>query len=156
VVDEDDGLDLWHYTMDGRRVIFFARQAMDQFGGRELMAEHLLLGLLNDDVVAAEYLARLPVSLNELRADIAQSLRHVGRAPSFDVPVSGAARKALRKAREEARQLAHAKVFSGHILLAIVLESTSEAADRLRRHVDVSDLRQWLNLKWPLRDEWIS
>jgi ATP-dependent Clp protease ATP-binding subunit ClpA len=149
-----DELDLLRYTMDGRRVIFAARQAMDQVGGREMGPEHLVLGLLDESVGAARRLASVTVPEEELRETLLRPLRSPERPQAVSAPVSSAVRAILRSACEEASQMGHQRVSSEHILLGVLLEDTTEIAKYLIRHgQDVEELRQSLRGREPMEDD---
>ena len=124
------------YTEKARRVIFFARYEASQFGAQAIEAEHILLGLLREDKQLTQKFFRSPHSTVEsIRKEIE------GRTPlrdkvsaSVDLPLSQSAKRVLSYAADESERLQHSHIGTEHLLLGILREEKSSAADILHKH----------------------
>ena len=121
------------YTEKARRVIFFARYEASQFGAPAIEPEHLLLGLMREDKsLTARFLARAQTSLEAIRKDIE------GRAPlrekistSVELPLAPETKRVLAYAHEESDRLQHRHIGTEHLLLGLLREERSMAAEIL-------------------------
>jgi ATP-dependent Clp protease ATP-binding subunit ClpC len=121
------------YTEKARRVIFFARYEASQFGAPAIEPEHLLLGLMREDkTLTARFLARAQTSLEAIRKDIE------GRAPlrekistSVELPLAPETKRVLAFAHEESDRLQHRHIGTEHLLLGLLREERSMAAEIL-------------------------
>jgi ATP-dependent Clp protease ATP-binding subunit ClpC len=121
------------YTEKARRVIFFARYEASQFGAPAIEPEHLLLGLMREDkTLTARFLARAQTSLEAIRKEIE------GRAPlrekistSVELPLAPETKRVLAFAHEESDRLQHRHIGTEHLLLGLLREERSMAAEIL-------------------------
>jgi ATP-dependent Clp protease ATP-binding subunit ClpC len=121
------------YTEKARRVIFFARYEASQFGAPAIEPEHLLLGLMREDkTLTARFLARAQASLEAIRKEIE------GRAPmrekistSVELPLAPETKRVLAYAHEESDRLQHRHIGTEHLLLGLLREERSMAAEIL-------------------------
>jgi ATP-dependent Clp protease ATP-binding subunit ClpC len=121
------------YTEKARRVIFFARYEASQFGAPAIEPEHLLLGLMREDkTLTARFLARAHTSLENIRKEIE------GRAPlrekistSVELPLAPETKRVLAYAHEESDRLQHRHIGTEHLLLGLLREERSMAAEIL-------------------------
>ena len=121
------------YTEKARRVIFFARYEASQFGAPAIEPEHLLLGLMREDkTLTAKFLARAQASLESIRKEIE------GRAPlrekistSVELPLAPETKRVLAYAHEESDRLQHRHIGTEHLLLGLLREERSMAAEIL-------------------------
>src|SRR6476659_7909080 len=121
------------YTEKARRVIFFARYEASQFGAQAIEAEHILLGLLREDKQLTQKFFRTPHSTVEsIRREIESRtpLRDKVSA-SVDLPLSPSAKRVLSFAADEAERLRHRHIGTEHLLLGILREDKSLAAEIL-------------------------
>jgi ATP-dependent Clp protease ATP-binding subunit ClpC len=121
------------YTEKARRVIFFARYEASQFGAQAIEPEHILLGLLREDKQLAQKFFRSPHSTAEsIRKEIEERtpLREKV-APSVDLPLSMQAKRVLNHAADESERLQHRNIGTEHLLLGILREEKSIAAESL-------------------------
>src|SRR5918912_852666 len=124
------------YTEKARRVIFFARYEASQFGAPAIEPEHLLLGLMREDkTLTARFLARAQTSLEAIRKEIE------GRAPlrekistSVELPLAPETKRVLAYAHEESDRLQHRHIGTEHLLLGLLREERSMAAEILYEH----------------------
>ena len=135
------------YTEKARRVIFFARYEASQFGSPFIETEHLLLGLLREDKALTNRFLRSHASIESIRKQIE------GRTPirekvstSVDLPLSQECKRVLAYAAEEAERLAHKHIGTEHLLLGLLREDKSFAAEILHeRGLRLSTLREELS-----------
>jgi ATP-dependent Clp protease ATP-binding subunit ClpC len=133
------------YTEKARRVIFFARYEASQFGAQAIEAEHILLGLLREDKQLTQKFFRSPHSTVEsIRKEIE------GRSPlrdkvsaSVDLPLSPSAKRVLGYAADESERLGHRHIGTEHLLLGIMREEKSGAAEILyERGLRLNQIRE--------------
>ncbi len=120
------------YTEKARRVIFFARYEASQLGASAIEAEHILLGLLREDKALAARFLRSPSAIETIRKEIEG--RVVVRekiSSSIDLPLSQEARRVLKYADEESERMGHRYVGTEHLLLGLLREENSLAAELL-------------------------
>lgn len=123
------------YTEKARRTIFFARYEASQFGSPSIEAEHLLLGLLSEDRALSVRFFLGSTSPEALREQIARhSLPREQISTSADLPLSNESKHVLAYAAEEAERLHHHFIGSEHLLLGLLREQHSFAAELLSQH----------------------
>lgn len=138
------------YTEKARRVIFFARYEASQFGSPYIETEHLLLGMLREDKRLSNRLLSLE-SAEQIRKKI--ELRTIPRdkvSTSVDLPLSNECKMVLAYAGEEAERLAQTHIGTEHLLLGLLRQKDSFAADLLNAcGVSLEDARQRIS-SWPV------
>jgi ATP-dependent Clp protease ATP-binding subunit ClpA len=122
------------YTEKARRVIFFARYEASLSGSTAIEPGHLLLGLLREDPALFQQLRPdSPGEVAEIRKSVESRFpppkEKVG--PSVDLPLSPSAKRVLDRAKQESDRLDSQNVGTGHLLLGIMLEGKSTAAEVL-------------------------
>ncbi|MEW6361540.1 MAG: ATP-dependent Clp protease ATP-binding subunit [Acidobacteriota bacterium] len=136
------------YTERSRRVIFFARYEALQYGSPQIAPEHILLGLLREDKTLPSrfFPSRHNLSSEMLRRQIEERIAVRDRIPqSAELYLSAEAKKALFYANEESRALKSRHIGPEHILLGILREENSIAADVLFQHgLQAQDVRDEL------------
>ena len=121
------------FSEKARRVIFFARYEASQFGSRHIATEHLLLGLLREDKELATAFLGSDGALDSIRKQIEAHTMVAARIPtSVDLPLSGEGKRVLAYAAEEGSRLRHKDIGPGHLLLGLLREEKSYAAEILR------------------------
>ncbi len=124
------------YSERSRRVIFFSRYEALQYGSPVISPEHLLLGLMREDkTISARYFAfRHDITVDGVRREIEGRIVVRDRIPqSSELHLSGDTKRILLNANEESRLLKHRYIGPEHILLGIMREETSAAAEILRQ-----------------------
>jgi ATP-dependent Clp protease ATP-binding subunit ClpC len=151
------------YTEKARRVMFFARFEACQFGASQIEAEHILLGLIREDKKLTErFFHRSGANVESIRSEIEN--RTVARERSStqgDLPLSEEAIRALRFAAEESETLGNRHIGTEHLLLGLLREENSIAAEVLyARGLGLSSVRKDIMRQANLeqasayRDEW--
>ena len=134
------------YTEKARRVIFFARYEASQFGSPYIETEHLLLGLLREDKALTNRFLRGHAQVEAIRKQIEDhTVMREKVSTSVDLPLSNEGKRVLAYAAEEAARLSHQHVGTEHLLLGLLREENSFAAQLLKeRGVMLSRIREEL------------
>ncbi len=133
------------YTEKARRVIFFSRYEASQFGAPQIETEHILLGLIREDKsLTARFFHRSQASAESIRKEIEGRTVARNRITSqIDLPLSDEAKRALSFAAEESERLGNRHIGTEHLLLGLLREEESIAAEVLyARGLRLSDIRQ--------------
>ncbi|MEP7076248.1 MAG: ATP-dependent Clp protease ATP-binding subunit, partial [Acidobacteriota bacterium] len=133
------------YSERSRRVIFFARYEALQYGSSVISPEHILLGLMREDkTIAARFIPlRHELTVDKVRREIEDRIVVRDRMPqSSDLHLASETKRVLFYANEESRQLRSRLVAPEHILLGLVSDERSIAAEILLQHgVRAQDIR---------------
>ncbi len=121
------------YTEKARRVIFFARYEASQFGAPAIEPEHLLLGLLREDkTLTARFLARAHATVDSIRKEVEnRSPLRDKISATVELPLAPDTKRVLRFAHEESDRLQHRHIGTEHLLLGLLREDRSAAAEIL-------------------------
>jgi len=122
------------YTERSRRVIFFARYEALQYGSQTIAPEHILLGLMREDkTLSARFFPfRHVLTVDSIRRDVEERIVLRTRIPqTSELHLSGATKQILFYASDESRQLKNRHIGPEHLLLGIVREEKSVAAEIL-------------------------
>jgi ATP-dependent Clp protease ATP-binding subunit ClpA len=121
------------YTEKARRTIFLARYEAAVTGSAYIETEHLLLGLLREDKALANRFLHSHAAVEAIRQQIeAQSPPRPAASTSVDLPLSHECKRAVAYAAEEAARLNHQHIGPEHLLLGLLREEKSLAAQLLR------------------------
>ncbi len=135
------------YTEKARRVIFFARYEASQFGASQIEAEHILLGLMREDKnLTSRFFSRSQTSIESIRKEIeGRTILRERISTSVDLPLSVEAKRVLAFAAEESERLGHRHIGTEHLLLGLLREENSVAAEILyERGLSISAIRNEL------------
>ena len=121
------------YTEKARRVIFFARYEASQFGAPAIEPEHLLLGLMREDkTLTGRFFPRAQVSIESIRKEIeGRTLLREKISTSVELPLAPETKRVLAYAHEESERLQHRHIGTEHLLLGLLWEDRSMAAEIL-------------------------
>lgn len=122
------------YTERSRRVIFFARYEALQYGSQVIAPEHILLGLMREDkTLSARFFPfRHAITVDTIRRDVEERIVLRDRIPqSSELHLSSATKQILFYANDESRGLKNRHIGPEHLLLGIVREEKSIAAEIL-------------------------
>lgn len=121
------------YTEKARRVIFFARYEASQFGAPAIEPEHLLLGLMREDkTLTGRIFPRAQVSIESIRKEIeGRTLLREKISTSVELPLAPETKHVLAYAHEESDRLQHRHIGTEHLLLGLLREERSMAAEIL-------------------------
>ncbi|MBV9038605.1 MAG: nuclear transport factor 2 family protein [Acidobacteriaceae bacterium] len=132
------------YTEKARRVIFFARYEASQFGSPYIETEHLLLGLLREDKALANRFLGSHAGIESIRKQIeTHTIIREKVSTSVDLPLSHECKRVLAYGYEESERLSHRHIGTGHLLLGLLREEKSFAAEILHeRGLRLSAVRE--------------
>src|SRR5438876_10656766 len=136
------------YTEKARRVIFFARYEASQFGSSYIETERVLLGLIREDKnLTNRFFPKANASIDSIRKEIGgRTMIREKVSPSVDLPFSDESKSALNSAAEESERFSHKHIGTEHILLGLLREEKSVAAEILReRGLRLSMVREELS-----------
>lgn len=122
------------YTEKARRVIFFARYEALQYGSQVISPEHILLGLMREDkTISARFFPfRNNLSVEAVRSEVEERITLRERIPqSAELHLSPETKKILALAAEESRKLKNRHIGPEHLLLGVLREEKSIAAEIL-------------------------
>jgi ATP-dependent Clp protease ATP-binding subunit ClpA len=136
----------WNFTEKARRAIFFARYEASQFHSPSVETYQLLLGVLREGVPRVDLFMPLGPSKEILHVQIeeyAAVREKVSVSPGL--PLSEECERALVNAQEEAAKLKHKHVGLEHLLLGVLRDEDSFAAQLLReRGAEIERIRHGL------------
>ena len=136
---------MWErFTNNAKYVVSYARQAASNTQDDLVQIEHLLLAVcLIPDCVAARTVTRMGAALNEIVARInAESPSGTPDIWKEGIAFAVPAKRTLEHAVEEARGMNHSYLGTEHILLGILGEECSLAAQTLQAYgINLSDAR---------------
>src|SRR6266542_478984 len=132
------------YTEKARRVIFFARYEASQFGSPYIETEHLLLGLLREDKALTNRFLSSHAAVESIRKQIeGHTTIREKVSTSVDLPLSHECKRVLAYGAEEAERLNHKHIGTEHLLLGLLREDKSFAAEILHeRGLRLSQVRE--------------
>jgi hypothetical protein len=120
------------FTDRARRVLVVAQEEAKGLDHAFIGPDHILLGLVQGDGVAAVALGQLGVTLEPLRAKVfARSSRVAPGTQRSKVPFSPEAKKSLEMSLREALRLGHNYIGTEHLLLGVVRADTDGMASEL-------------------------
>lgn len=121
------------YTQEARKVMASANQEAMRFNQQYIGTEHILLGLLKEaSGIAAAVLKNLDIDLRKVRLELEQVIQSGPQLlATGKLPATPRAKKVIEYAREEARGLTHNYVGTEHLLLGLMREQESIAAQVL-------------------------
>jgi len=120
------------FTDRARRVLVLAQEEARLLNHSFIGTEHILLGLIHEgEGVGAKALESLGISLEAVRAKVAETIGPAGSGPKGSPPFTPRAKKVLELSLREALQLGHNYIGTEHILLGLVREGEGVAAQVL-------------------------
>jgi ATP-dependent Clp protease ATP-binding subunit ClpC len=135
------------YTERARRVIHWSKYIASQRGCPEIEVEHLLLGLLREDMSLAERFLGSPWAVESIWKRVDQS-RPIGKGPlgPGDLPLNNEGKRVLAFAVEEADRVSSERIGTAHLLLGLLREKKCLAAEILdERGVRLESARKELS-----------
>src|SRR5437773_4260968 len=121
------------YTETARRAIFFARYEASQFGADAIEPEHLLLGAFREDKpLFVQILPDGEHSLECIRSNIESHKPTRPRIPTaVELALAPETKRVLHYAHDESDRLKHRHIGTEHLLLGLMREEHSVAAQVL-------------------------
>jgi ATP-dependent Clp protease ATP-binding subunit ClpC len=121
------------FTDRARKIIALAQKEAERFKHDYIGTEHVLLGLVKEGSgVAVTALNNLNVDVEKVRAEVEKLVVTSEKdGPNTPLPFTPQAKKVLELASEEARALGHPYIGTEHVLLGLLRENESVAAQVL-------------------------
>jgi ATP-dependent Clp protease ATP-binding subunit ClpC len=118
------------FTDRAKKVMQLANQEAQRFNHEYIGTEHILLGLVKEGSgIAATALKNLGVDLQKIRLEVEKIVQNgAERITAGSLPQTPRAKQLLQYSIEEARHLNHNYVGTEHLLLGILRESDTVAA----------------------------
>lgn len=133
------------FTDRVKKVMQLAREESVRLGNDYVGTEHLLLGLVREgEGVAITVLKNLNVDMEELSRDIERSITATGSMMTIGqmIPFTPRAKKVLEVAAQEAANMGHRYIGTEHLLLALMKDNESAAANALATvHVEYDKVK---------------
>jgi hypothetical protein len=120
------------FTDRARRVVVLAQEEARILRHNYIGPEHILLGLIHEGSgVAAKALESLGISQETVRQRVEEAIGRGEQAPFGHIPFTPQAKKLLESSLRESRALGHNYIGTEHILLALIGQGESVAAQVL-------------------------
>lgn len=120
------------YTEKARRIIFFARYEALQYGSSVISPEHILLGLLREDKTLSAKFFPFRLSPDAIRREVESRIVLREKMPqSAELHLAPETKRILAFAREESERLRSRTIGTEHLLLGLLREERSIAAEIL-------------------------
>jgi ATP-dependent Clp protease ATP-binding subunit ClpC len=104
--------------------------------------EHILLGLLGEsESIGGQVLAGFGLTLDGARREVVEKVGRGKSAPTGHIPFTPRAKKTLELSLREALSIKHNYIGTEHILLGLIREGEGVAAQILRDHADLLEIR---------------
>jgi ATP-dependent Clp protease ATP-binding subunit ClpA len=131
------------FTARARRSIVLAQEEAGALSHNYIGTEHILLGLLREGQgVGPRALAQFGLTLEGTRAEVTAIVGEGKQpAPGKHIPFTPRAKKVLELSLREALSLHHNYIGTEHILLGLIREGDGVAAQILRKHADLMQIR---------------
>src|SRR5271166_2024097 len=130
------------FTNRARHVVVLAQEEARRLQHNYIGTEHVLLGLLGEPGgLAFRALERFGVSLEGTREEVKAIVGTGNATVSGHIPFTPRAKKILELALREALQLHHNYIGTEHILLGLIREDDGVAAQIMRKHADLMEIR---------------
>jgi ATP-dependent Clp protease ATP-binding subunit ClpA len=130
------------FTNKARHVVVLSQEEARRLSHNYIGTEHILLGLLGEpDGVAYKVLATFNLTLAGVREEVAQLVGAGKQEPKGHIPFTPRAKKTLELALREAVGLHHNYIGTEHILLGLIREGDGVAAQIMKKHADLLEIR---------------
>ena len=130
------------FTQRARHVVVLSQEEARLLNHNYIGTEHILLGLLGEpESVAGTVLAGFGFTRDGVREEVAAKVGRGKKAPTGHIPFTPRAKKTLELSLREALALKHNYIGTEHILLGLIREGDGVAAQILREHADLAEIR---------------
>ncbi len=130
------------FTAYARHTVVLSQEEARRMNHNYIGTEHVLLGLLGEPAgVAYGVLEAHGITLKAARQEVTELIGPGKQEPGKHIPFTPRAKKTLELALREALQLKHNYIGTEHILLALLREGDGVAAQIMRKHADLLEIR---------------
>ncbi len=130
------------FTNKARHVVVLSQEEARLLNHNYIGTEHILLGLLGEpESIGGQVLASFGLTRDGVREEVAEKIGRGKSAPSGHIPFTPRAKKTLELSLREALAIKHNYIGTEHILLGLIREGEGVAAQILRDHADLLEIR---------------
>jgi ATP-dependent Clp protease ATP-binding subunit ClpA len=130
------------FTAYARHTVVLSQDEARRMNHNYIGTEHILLGLLGEPAgIAYRVLEAHGISLKSARQEVTELIGPGKQEPGKHIPFTPRAKKTLELALREALQLHHNYIGTEHILLGLIREGDGVAAQIMRKHADLLEIR---------------
>jgi ATP-dependent Clp protease ATP-binding subunit ClpC len=130
------------FTNRARHVVVLSQEEARLLNHNYIGTEHILLGLLGEpESIAGQVLATFEITRDVVRQEVVERIGKGKSAPTGHIPFTPRAKKTLELSLREALSIKHNYIGTEHILLGLIREGEGVAAQILRDHRDLLEIR---------------
>jgi ATP-dependent Clp protease ATP-binding subunit ClpC len=130
------------FTNRARHVVVLSQEEARLLNHNYIGTEHILLGLLGEpESIGGQVLASFGLTLDGVRGEVAAKIGRGKKQPAGHIPFTPRAKKTLELSLREALAIKHNYIGTEHILLGLIREGEGVAAQILRDHADLLEIR---------------
>src|SRR5580692_1638709 len=130
------------FTNRARHVVVLSQEEARLLNHNYIGTEHILLGLLGEpESIGGQVLAGFGLTLDGVRGEVLEKIGRGKSAPAGHIPFTPRAKKTLELSLREALSIKHNYIGTEHILLGLIREGEGVAAQILRDHADLLEIR---------------
>jgi ATP-dependent Clp protease ATP-binding subunit ClpA len=130
------------FTNRARHVVVLSQEEARLLSHNYIGTEHILLGLLGEpESIGGQVLAGFGLTLDGVREEVVEKIGRGKSAPAGHIPFTPRAKKTLELSLREALSIKHNYIGTEHILLGLMREGEGVAAQILRDHADLLEIR---------------
>jgi ATP-dependent Clp protease ATP-binding subunit ClpC len=130
------------FTNRARHVVVLAQEEARLLNHNYIGTEHILLGLLGEpESIAGTVLASFGITRDGVRVEVEDAVGMGKKKLSGHIPFTPRAKKVLELSLREALSIKHNYIGTEHILLGLIREGDGVAAQILRDHADLLEIR---------------
>jgi ATP-dependent Clp protease ATP-binding subunit ClpC len=130
------------FTNRARHVVVLSQEEARLLNHNYIGTEHILLGLLSEpESIGGQVLAGFGLTRDGVREEVVEKIGRGKSAPSGHIPFTPRAKKTLELSLREALSIKHDYIGTEHILLGLIREGEGVAAQILRDHADLLEIR---------------
>jgi ATP-dependent Clp protease ATP-binding subunit ClpC len=130
------------FTNTARHVVVLSQEEARLLNHNYIGTEHILLGLLGEpESIGGQVLASFGITRDGVRAEVVEKIGLGKSTPSGHIPFTPRAKKTLELSLREALSIKHNYIGTEHILLGLIREGEGVAAQILRDHADLPEIR---------------
>jgi ATP-dependent Clp protease ATP-binding subunit ClpA len=130
------------FTNRARHVVVLSQEEARLLNHNYIGTEHILLGLLGEpESIGGQVLASFGITRDGVREEVVEKIGRGKSTPSGHIPFTPRAKKTLELSLREALSIKHNYIGTEHILLGLIREGEGVAAQILRDHADLLEIR---------------
>ena len=130
------------FTNKARHVVVLSQEEARLLNHNYIGTEHILLGLLGEpESIGGQVLASFGLTRDGVREEVVEKIGRGKSTPSGHIPFTPRAKKTLELSLREALSIKHNYIGTEHIVLGLIREGEGVAAQILRDHADLLEIR---------------